>query len=659
MMDFYYRGILWTIPILFTLPRLTCNMVCPRGCFCIANDVRCDGPYITEVPKHLPVNTSLLILHQTSMRVIHEWSLANRSVLQRFSLTFSHLHTVHPRAFQVVPQLTSVGLSFNDLSTLPAQVFSPLTNLEQLFLNGNRLRVIDRDMFEGLVGLLQLDLSQNNLDNLAEDVFDGLTNLTFLNLGRNFIKKLPPTIFHSLVHLQELNIYNNELEMLEPGIFDRLVNLEALQLHNNLFASLPPQMFWMLRNLINLTLSSNRLTAIPEKSFYHMPKLKKLTIYKNPLLSLPDQLMGHMPEMEEFYLYDTNLTTVPGNLFTNMSGLLSLNFHYNEWLQELPSDLFCCLPWLHKLSLKHNKLVYLHPQLLSRLTTLSILLLNNNKLLSLPENIFKGLNGLSTMDLNSNNLTTLPGDIFLSNTNLSSLTLSDNPWDCTCGIRGIAKWVRNNEQVVLDRNNVRCHSPVHQQHRTLGSLLDEEFNFCDASSVRNYFTTQKVLHEPTKPFHTISTSGHTSTVASKTAPPTTIATTSTKDTQQVSIQTASPTSKLSVFHTTVLSTSLQTPTTGLPTKGSLPIPSHSSRSHSFSDKLVVQQGPEFVHHNRHKGWVYVWFLPSDFVLAGLLMFCHVFLVATGLFLILAAVYRMYRLNKTIYELQAEFAHTAE
>uniref|UniRef100_A0A3Q4HMD0 Platelet glycoprotein V-like n=1 Tax=Neolamprologus brichardi TaxID=32507 RepID=A0A3Q4HMD0_NEOBR len=167
------------------------------------------------------------------MNVLNERSLANLDLLLRFSLIKSHLHTVHPQAFLVAPQLKSV--------------------------NRNKLRSLDSDIFEGL------------------------TNLTFLNLGRNFIKKLPPTIFHSLTKLQQLILYYNELEFLETGIFDELINLVELKLHQNQIASLPPKVFWPLGNLKNLTLSANQLQL-----FSKLTTLNKLHLNDNKLYGLPE-----------------------------------------------------------------------------------------------------------------------------------------------------------------------------------------------------------------------------------------------------------------------------------------------------------------------------------------------------------------------------------
>ncbi|CAB1444729.1 unnamed protein product [Pleuronectes platessa] len=603
-MDSCFRGPLWITLILFMRPHCSYSSegrpVCPRSCDCSYNNVvLCTGDMVQDIPKEMPPQTYEVYLNNTNMNVINDQSLKNLDFMQRFGLTHSHLHTIRPLAFHVAPKLRFIKLSSNNLTTLPSLVFSPLTILEQLFLDGNQLETISPEIFHRLVKLQVLDLGRNKLIDLPPDVFDGLTELAYLNLARNRLKRLSPTIFHSLVNLLKLYMYNNRLEALESKMFDALVNLQELLIDHNQIARLPRLLFHPLTNLTSLTLSSNQLQAVPQETFYNMPKLRKLTLYNNPLLSLPPQLMGHMPEMRELYLYNTKLTTVPGNLFSNMSGLLMLHLHLNHHLRELPADLFCCLPQLRKLSLKYNDLHYLHPQLFSKLTSLNMLVLSGNSLQNLTKNLFQGLEELQTIDLKDNYLKTLPGDIFLSNEALGTLTLIGNPWDCTCSIRGIARWIRSNARVVIDKGNVTCRSPSDKRHRTLASLQDQEFSYCDVSTE---FPGKKNLPASAQPFHAISTSRSAST----TTPP------------------ATPSSTSEVIKPQV-----------------------------FHGRLVIEQGPEYVHHNHHRGWVLVWFLPSDTAWAGFLMFCHILLATTGLFLILAAMYTLCRLDKTMDKLKAE------
>ncbi|KAF7202336.1 platelet glycoprotein V [Nothobranchius furzeri] len=611
-MDSCHTGLMWVTLILVGLSAADSSVSCPANCQCSSEGyANCTGVSITDIPPKLPLHTYTLNLFRTNMSVLSERSLAEQVFLVRFSLTNGHLHTIHPRAFNVAPQLKTVKLSSNVLSSLPDGVFSPLTSLEEIYLDGNQLTMIAPDTFKGLRSLLILDLNNNKLSNLSFNIFDGLTNLSFLNLGRNQIKTLPPTIFHSLTKLRLLAMYANKLEQLEAGIFDRLVILEELTLFQNQIASLPPKVFWPLKNLRTLSMSSNRLQNIPPKSFYNMSKLVKLTIYKNPLLSLPDELMGYMPDIREFYLYGTELVTVPGNLFSNMSGLLHLNLHLNPKLSQLPSDLFCCLPKLQKLSLRNNQLQYLHPQLFFALTSLSILLLNDNNLVTLPESIFKNLGGLETLDLKGNHLKTLPEDLFSSNTALNALHLGGNPWNCSCIIRGFARWVRQNAHVVPDKVDTLCHSPFYQALRRLDSLLEEEFDYCDRTAVTSV-PTQANVKEQTQPL----------TVRSTT--PTAQSTTSETTTNPPVVQTTSNTQTNEAHRV----------------------------SPYFNDTLVLQQGPEYVHHNHHNGWVYVWFLPSSSTLVGFLMVCYILLLATGLLLILAAIFGLHRLSTTMDKLKA-------
>uniref|UniRef100_A0A8C7XH21 LRRCT domain-containing protein n=1 Tax=Oryzias sinensis TaxID=183150 RepID=A0A8C7XH21_9TELE len=444
------ESLLWATLLFSIFPLFYCSASCPSSCQCNPHgEVICVGYTITEIPKNLPVHTYTLKLNDTNMNVIKEHSLAHQDLLLRFSLTHSHLHTIHDLAFHAAPQLKSVKLSSNDLSTLPARVFSPLTTVEEIYLDGNQLETLAPEMFEGLAALLVLDLTRNKLTGPGAGIFDGLTNLTVLNLGRNNIKKFPKNIFHSLTKLRRLRVYNNELESLEEGIFDQLTSLEELILHGNKIEGIAPQVFWSLGKLKILTLSGNHLQTVPHKSFYNMPELSKLTIYKNPLLSLPNELMGHMPDMREFYLFSTNLTTIPENLFANMSGLLRLNLHLNDKLRQLPPDVFCCLPHLQKLSL-------------------------------LPED-------------------SLPGDIFSSNAALRILNLSKNPWDCNCAIRDFARWIRNNPRIVVDIDDVLCHSPTYHVLRRVNSLRDDEFTYCDEKRI------QTSLYEPVKTTHVSTT----------------------------------------------------------------------------------------------------------------------------------------------------------
>ncbi|XP_030640105.1 platelet glycoprotein V [Chanos chanos] len=625
------------------------NPVCPTACVCLpSGQVKCMGD-ITEIPPLATETTFHLVLQNTKITVLKDRCLESLVLTLRFALHYSPLDLIQPEAFKGASQLKSLSLSYDALSHLPPRVFGELSNLQELFLRGNQLTSISSSMFEGLGNLTELDISHNRIAHLDSDAFRSLGNLGFLNLARNMLTHLPRDVFHNLKELRQLHLHYNQLQTLEAGSFDQVHKLRELQLFNNQIRSIPPRLFWNVPNLSTLTLSRNMLQYIPEESFYYMPSLVKLTIYDNPLLSLPDQLMGHMPKMEVFYLYETNLTTVPWNLFANMTGLKILNFHLNYRLSFLPKDVFCCLPNLQTLSLKQNSLDDLHPDVFSSLTSLTDLLLHDNKLRSLPVTIFHNLSKLKRIELKNNLLRNLPGDVFAGSSILANVTLGGNPWNCNCSIIGIAEWTSENRQLVKDNAEVLCHEPLNLQNHTLSSITYDFLN-CDSTTT---------IRAPSTPATTIATTEGrrkmltTPSLKAKSTDPltTTPKSVTTPFASTVPFSTAlsasTPKSVTTPFTSRVsLSTSIST---NVPSDGTAEdIFEIVEVVEAFDKVVVLDEGrSHIIHNNHHNGWVYLWTVPSRGTISGLLMALHIVLVATGVVLIVATLYALYRLDQEL------------
>uniref|UniRef100_A0A3B3C4F2 Platelet glycoprotein V-like n=1 Tax=Oryzias melastigma TaxID=30732 RepID=A0A3B3C4F2_ORYME len=211
-------------------------------------------------------------------------------------------------------------------------------------------------------------------------------------------------------------------------------------------------------------------------------------------------------------LNDTNMNIIKEQSLAHQDLLLpflaapqlkSVKLSSNDLSTELPPDVFCCLPHLQKLSLRNNNLDNLHPHIFSSLTAVNILLLNDNSLRSLPGDIFQNLTNLTAMDLRNNNLKSLPGDIFSSNTALKALTLSENPWDCNCPIRDIARWIRNNPHVVVDIDDVTTQTPLYEPEKTTHESTTSY------STPRMHTSLQPMDVIPTTPLSKTTSSGAT------------------------------------------------------------------------------------------------------------------------------------------------------
>ncbi|KAI7791375.1 platelet glycoprotein V isoform X1 [Triplophysa rosa] len=612
----------FTIILLQLLPHFTLSVHCPGGCVCdIRGFVKCTGD-ITAVPPLDPTTTFLLLLNDTQIQLLQERSFQPFHLLLRLRITHSSLDTIHPEAFYDAPQLRSIKLSSNALSVFPPKVFGELSNLEQLQLDDNQIVSISSGLFEGLLNLTELDISNNHISQLDADVFQSLTKLIFLYLAGNRLRNLPGNVFHNLSQLESLVLTSNQLETLESGLFDHLNNLLVLMLQKNQICEIPPHIFWHMPALHTLSMSGNKLQYIPPRSFYYLPNLTKLTLYKNPLISLPDQLVGHMPRLQELYLYETNLVTVPWNLFANMTGLKWLHLHLNDNLTSLPKDLFCCLPKLNKLSIKHNNLLELHPDIFSSLPSLQILLLNENKLRTLPEQIFRHTPRLQTLDLKNNHLRYLTGDVFIHAGALKVLSLSGNRWNCNCSIMGIAEWIQENPTIVNDlEKGVVCREPYKLLDRPLQSLTYEDLQ-CGPTT---YMTSTSVATKVTS------------------SPPT--LTITRKDTGTTG--TAPVSTSILPFTSTSAVTSLFSPTA----EESYIIKKIGYNNQpGFYNTIVLDSGPDIVHNNHYNGWVYLWTVPSTGLFSGFMVALYIVLLVVGVVIIAASLCALYRLHKVMWTL---------
>lgn len=111
---------------------------------------------LTEIPEDTPTN-------------ITGWILSNNSLV----MSASDINTL-----QKYPRITVLDLSYNHIQTLPPGAFDKLTDLETLKLRGNSLQTLDKDIFKGLTHLKSLDLKDNpwncscSLTNLIRELND-------------------------------------------------------------------------------------------------------------------------------------------------------------------------------------------------------------------------------------------------------------------------------------------------------------------------------------------------------------------------------------------------------------------------------------------------------------------------------------------------------
>lgn len=91
---------------------------------------------------------------------------------------------------------------------------------------------------------------------------------------------------------------------------------------------------------------------------------------------------------------------------------------------------------------------------LERYTRLKVLDISYNLIEILPSTAFDSLMNLEVLNLRANRLHSLPDDIFKGISNLKTLVLEDNPWNCSCPLMTLIKYLNDSGVAIGENRNV-------------------------------------------------------------------------------------------------------------------------------------------------------------------------------------------------------------
>ncbi|XP_056416455.1 SLIT and NTRK-like protein 6 [Hyla sarda] len=225
------------------------------------------------------------------------------------------------------------------------------------------------------------------------------------------------SISGTLIHCQERNI--ESISDLDPPP----LNPRKFILAGNIIHRIYKSDLTEYGTLEMLHLGNNKIEMIEEYSFQNLTKLQKLYLNGNHLRSLN---------------------------FGTFIGLLSIEYLYLEYnaINEISSGTFSEMP------------------------KLKVLYLNNNLLKALPEHIFLGV-PLIKLNLKSNLFSNIhPRTIFEELTLLTQIDLQENPWDCTCNLTGLQKWIQMHKMAII--SDIYCQSPKELAMMELKTLERED-----------------------------------------------------------------------------------------------------------------------------------------------------------------------------------------
>ncbi|KAM6243992.1 toll-like receptor 4 [Porphyrio hochstetteri] len=325
--------------------------------------------------------------------------------------------------FNCIGNITSirlVDLQIEEVSEVP--VFPQVKQLECKKCKFKEVPAVKLSLFKEL---RVLRITKSKHLNSFRQKFEGLSNLEVIDLSENRLSftRCCSTQFQNCPNLKHLNLsFNSDISV--TGDFTNVKNLLYLDFqYTKLFGPGSYPVFLSLQKLIYLDISHTRTHVKSQCTFCGLNSLQVLKMAGN---SFEDNKLA--------------------NNFKNLSHL-------------------------HILDISSCKLVHIDQRTFDALSELKELNISNNKLLSFDPVVFKPLQALTALDFSNNQLTVLlDSALEILPDSLVLLDISQNLFECSCVYLNFLKWIKENQELLQNKELMVCHTPADMKNVSLPSF---------------------------------------------------------------------------------------------------------------------------------------------------------------------------------------------
>ncbi|NXI01881.1 ISLR2 protein, partial [Pachycephala philippinensis] len=152
------------------------------------------------------------------------------------------------------------------------------------------------------------------------------------------------------------------------------------------------------------------------------------------------------------------ISSLPRGAFAEVTQVSSLWLAHNEIATIEPGAL-AVLVQLKNLDISHNQIAEFPWQDLRNLSALQLLKMNNNRMALVPRGAFRTLKDLRSLRINNNRFAALPEGVFDSLGSLSHLQIYNNPFECSCSLQWLKRWMESTLISIPEKDSIACALP--------------------------------------------------------------------------------------------------------------------------------------------------------------------------------------------------------
>ena len=184
------------------------------------------------------------------------------------------------------------------------------------------------------------------------------------------------------------------------------------------------------------------------------------------------------PQLISLVLHSCHIRYVSHETFyaNSLQSLHHVDLNYNM-IEKLHEDTFSFLSDVKSISVAHNYIQKVGRHTFRNLYQVKVINISHNWLKELDLGVFYRVPSLEVLDLSHNWLETLPWENMSQLLSLKVLGLKDNPWNCSCQMKGILKLNRS----LLNGTQATCQHPQQLNGTLLEDLKFDAFSSCIAT----------------------------------------------------------------------------------------------------------------------------------------------------------------------------------
>lgn len=267
-----------------------------------------NGTRITEIPRDISINKTLVNLSENAIVIIRFGDLQNLQAVLELNLYDNNISIIEEGAFDSMDSLGVLKLGKNNIASIP-NITSLADTLKELSLTHNKITVLEPRTLEGFYVLEIIELDENKISGHLK--LPVLPRLEELNFASNAIESLEPGLFEGYDLLRKVKFHENRIRVI-PYLGDASAHITFLQLRRNCIDVFPN--LGNFTSLETINLKRNNLTNIPRDAISNIGPAT-IRIEQNPIVCNEDLCWA----LEESWPFTLNFTCTDGTQWKNIN----------------------------------------------------------------------------------------------------------------------------------------------------------------------------------------------------------------------------------------------------------------------------------------------------------------------------------------------------